>query len=182
MRAIAPRMAADHQPPFFKKYKAIIESSANEKAKFPLVEVFDELELPLIDLSHLKNGPFERQKCIEKMAEAASEWGFFQIVNHGINQELLDRLKYEQIKVFQHPFEKKAERNFLNLSAHSYRWGNPLATSFRNLSWSEALHISLKDISKMDECYKLRYMLKLLCTVISLSLHEIIYMEQTLGH
>ncbi|XWS27894.1 hypothetical protein CRYUN_Cryun25bG0019300 [Craigia yunnanensis] len=145
------------EPPFFEKYKAIFQSSADdEKGKFPMVEVFEEFELPLIDLSHLNLGPFERQKCREQIAQAASEWGFFQIVNHGIPEELLDRLKYEQMKVFQQPFDTKTEKNFLNLSAHTYRWGNPLATSLRNLSWSEALHISLRDISKMDEYKKLR--------------------------
>ncbi|XP_022753944.1 gibberellin 2-beta-dioxygenase 8-like [Durio zibethinus] len=145
------------EPPFFKKYKAIFQSSADdEKEKFPMVEVFEEFELPLIDLSHLNLGPFERQKFIEQIAEAASEWGFFQIVNHGIPEELLGRLKHEQMKVFQQPFDTKANKNFLNLSAHTYRWGNPLATSLSNLSWSEALHISVKDISKMDEYYNLR--------------------------
>ncbi|KAE8654253.1 pentatricopeptide repeat-containing protein [Hibiscus syriacus] len=92
----------------------------------------------------------------KKMARAAVEWGFFQIVNHGIPEELLTRLKQEQIKVFQQPFDKKSEDNFLNLSVQSYRWGNPLATCLRNLSWSEVLHISLNDISKMDEYNKLR--------------------------
>ncbi|KAK6230367.1 hypothetical protein QUC31_001885, partial [Theobroma cacao] len=143
------------EPPFFEKYKAILQSST-EKEKFSTIEVFEEFELPLIDLSGLNLGPFERQKCIEQMDKAAREWGFFQIVNHGIPGGLLDRLKYEQMKVFHLPFDKKAEKKFLNLSAHSYRWGNPLATSLRNLSWSEALHISLKDISRMDECNKLR--------------------------
>ncbi|MBA0634285.1 hypothetical protein Godav_029988 [Gossypium davidsonii] len=144
------------EPPFFEKYKAILQSSANEKEKPPTVEGFEELELPLIDLSHLNLGPLERQECIEKMGQAAIEWGFFQIVNHAVPDELLNRLKQEQIKVFQQPFDKKSENNFLNLSVQSYRWGNPLATSLRNLSWSEALHISLKDISKMDEYNKLR--------------------------
>ncbi|KAG8502694.1 hypothetical protein CXB51_000506 [Gossypium anomalum] len=144
------------EPPFFEKYKAILQSSANEKEKPSTVEGFEELELPLIDLSHLNLGPPERQECIEKMGQAAIEWGFFQIVNHGVPDDLLNRLKQEQIKVFQQPFDKKSENNFLNLSVQSYRWGNPLATSLRNLSWSEALHISLKDISKMDEYNKLR--------------------------
>ncbi|MBA0759255.1 hypothetical protein Gotri_022168 [Gossypium trilobum] len=144
------------EPPFFEKYKAILQSSANEKEKPSTVEGFEELELPLIDLSHLNLGPLERQECIEKMGQAAIEWGFFQIVNHAVPDELLNRLKQEQIKVFQQPFDKKSENNFLNLSVQSYRWGNPLATSLRNLSWSEALHISLKDISKMDEYNKLR--------------------------
>ncbi|KAL4271769.1 hypothetical protein GQ457_13G002540 [Hibiscus cannabinus] len=139
------------EPPFFEKYKAIFQSSADEKEKSTMVDVFEEIELPLIDLGHLNLGPFERRECIETMARAAAEWGFFQIVNHGIPEELLDRLNQEQVKVFQQPFGKKSEDKFLNLSAQSYRWGNPLATSLRNLSWSETLHLSLKDISKMDE-------------------------------
>lgn len=180
-------MAVD--PPFFEKYKAIIHqsSSDDEKEKSdPMGEVFEEFELPLVDLSQLNVGPIERQKCIEQLAEAAREWGFFQIVNHGIPEELLERLKDEQMKVFQLPFETKAEKNFLNLSPNTYRWGNPLATSLKNLFWSEALHISLKDIPKMDEYNKFRYLsirpffifilLYFLCSSLhswtSLSLHE----------
>ncbi|KAK9005064.1 hypothetical protein V6N11_042512 [Hibiscus sabdariffa] len=144
------------EPPFFEKYNAIFQSFADEKEKSTMVDVFEEIELPLIDLGQLNLGPFERQKCIETMARAATEWGFFQIVNHGIPEELLDRLNQEQVKVFQQPFDKKSEDKFLNLSAQSYRWGNPLATSLRNLSWSEALHVSLKDISKRDEYNNLR--------------------------
>ncbi|KAE8703190.1 Detected protein of confused Function [Hibiscus syriacus] len=145
-----------NEPPFFETYKAIFQRSAVEKKKSTIVDAFEELEIPLIDLGHLNLGPFERQECIKKMARAAVEWGFFQIVNHGIPEELLTRLKQEQIKVFQQPFDKKSEDNFLNLSVQSYRWGNPLATCLRNLSWSEVLHISLNDISKMDEYNKLR--------------------------
>ncbi|XP_039040973.1 gibberellin 2-beta-dioxygenase 8-like [Hibiscus syriacus] len=145
-----------NEPPFFEKYKAIFQRSADEKEKSIIVDAIEELELPLIDLGHLNLGPLERQECIEKMARAATEWGFFQIVNHGIPEELLTRLKQEQIKVFQLPFEKKSEDKFLNLSVQGYRWGNPLATSLRNLSCSEVLHISLNDISKMDEYNKLR--------------------------
>ncbi|OMO80552.1 hypothetical protein CCACVL1_12895 [Corchorus capsularis] len=148
---------AVHEPPFVEKYKAIFQNSADQqKEKFPMVEVIEEFELPLIDLSRLNHGPSERQKCIEQISAAAKEWGFFQIENHGIAEELLKKLKQEQRKVFHQPFERKAESNFLNLSASSYRWGNPLATSLRNLSWSEALHISLKDTSKMDEFNDLR--------------------------
>ncbi|GMJ10286.1 gibberellin 2-oxidase 8, ARABIDOPSIS THALIANA GIBBERELLIN 2-OXIDASE 8 [Hibiscus trionum] len=144
------------EPPFFEKYKAIFQSSANEKEESAMVDVFEELELPLVDIGHLNLGPFERQECIETMARAATEWGFFQIVNHGIPEELLNRLEHEQVKVFQQPFDNKSEENFLNLSVQSYRWGNPLATSLRTLSWSEALHISIKDISEMDEYNNLR--------------------------
>ncbi|KAF2314235.1 hypothetical protein GH714_024368 [Hevea brasiliensis] len=104
-------------PPFQETCNALFKGPfvRAEDEKFVVVE---ECELPLIDMKCLTLGQKEREKCIKKMAEAASEWGFFQVVNHGISQEL--------------------------------SLGNPDATCLRQFSWSEALHISLADISRMD--------------------------------
>lgn len=67
---------------------------------------------------------------------------------------MLKSLQYEQRKAFEHPFRKKAEDNILNLSANSYRWGNPRATCLRQLAWSEAFHVPLTDISRIGDAYK----------------------------
>ncbi|KAJ7948478.1 Gibberellin 2-beta-dioxygenase 8 [Quillaja saponaria] len=58
------------------------------------------------------------------------------------------------MKAFHQPFEKKREDIFLNLSAKSYRWGNPMANSMRQLSWSEAFHIPLTEISTMNSQHR----------------------------
>ncbi|TXG67389.1 hypothetical protein EZV62_008664 [Acer yangbiense] len=65
-------------------------------------------------------------------------------------RKVLDSMRYEEMKMFNQPFRKKSKENFMNLSAESYRWGNPIATCLRQLSWSKAFHISLTDISRLD--------------------------------
>ncbi|KAF8398762.1 hypothetical protein HHK36_014620 [Tetracentron sinense] len=109
-----------------------------------------ECELPLIDLGGLtSHHAGERQACVERIARASSEWGFFQVVNHGISSELLWEMRKEQVKVFDTPFERKASCGLLN---ESYRWGTPTAISPKQFSWSEAFHIPLTKISE-EACY-----------------------------
>ncbi|KAJ0963896.1 hypothetical protein J5N97_029018 [Dioscorea zingiberensis] len=85
--------------------------------------------------------------CMATIAKASSEWGFFQVLNHGISHELLREMKEEQKQLFEMPFEKKVTSRLLN---NSYRWGTPSATSRDQFSWSEAFHVPLSEISLED--------------------------------
>ncbi|KAJ6431569.1 hypothetical protein OIU84_018952 [Salix udensis] len=107
-------------------------------------------QLPLIDLGCL-NSTTERERlaCAEAICRASSEWGFFQVVNHGISPELVRNMRREQVKLFQTPFDKKATCGVLN---NSYRWGTPTATCPKQFSWSEAFHIPLSKVSE-QACY-----------------------------
>ncbi|KAJ7981610.1 Gibberellin 2-beta-dioxygenase 8 [Quillaja saponaria] len=156
----------DYEPPFLEKYKTLLQNSFAESKNDYSCYSF---ELPLIDLGKLNNlHHFERNECMEKIREAARKWGFFQVVNHGVSQQVLESLQYELIKVFHQPFEKKSEDIFLNLSDKSYRWGNPMATSLRQLSWSEAFHIPLTDISSMNSQHKtLRSTIEAFATIVA---------------
>lgn len=110
----------------------------------------------MIDLEKLLN-PHERDECMKEISEAASEWGFFQVINHGISKEVLENMISEQKKLFYQPFVNKSDaKNFFNLSPKAYRWGNPCATNLRQISWSEAFHFSLTDFSSMDQHITLR--------------------------
>lgn len=107
----------------------------------------DTKKLPMIDLGRLLLGDAEREGCKKDIAAAAGEWGFFQVRNHGVPEQLLERIYVEQMKVFRQPFNKKKEERLLNFSVDSYRWGAPNATSLQQLSWSEAYHIPLSATS-----------------------------------
>lgn len=107
-------------------------------------------ELPLIDLAALTSSDkAERAKCALQIVQASSEWGFFQVVNHGISPELFSNMRREQIELFNAPFSRKSTCGLLN---NSYRWGTPTATSLDHFSWSEAFHIPLTKISN-QACY-----------------------------
>ncbi|KAK9265412.1 hypothetical protein L1049_001660 [Liquidambar formosana] len=139
----------ESDPPFKETYKTLFHNSLQEaKTGTPYeVLVVEECELPLIDLGRLNLGEFERDECKEEIARASKEWGFFQVVNHGISPEILERMRCEQVEVFKRPFQMKKSEKYMNFSAGSYRWGTPSATCLRQLSWSEAFHIPLTDIS-----------------------------------
>lgn len=112
--------------------------------------IMEECQLPLIDLSGLiSHNEKERVACATAICSASSEWGFFQVVNHGISPELLKRMRREQKLLFRSSFEKKATCGLLN---NSYRWGAPRATSPEQFSWSEAFHIPLTKVSE-EACY-----------------------------
>ncbi|KAJ4836622.1 hypothetical protein Tsubulata_005459, partial [Turnera subulata] len=154
----------DIDPPLKETYNSLLhksspplrgEDKSTTTTAAAAATLIEECELPLIDLSLLGHGSSweMRDKCMEDIRQASSEWGFFQVVNHGIPRQLLDRMQDLQVKVFQQPFNTKATHKKLNC----YRWGNPKATSSNQFSWSEAFHIPLTDVpGLMVEYHNLR--------------------------
>ncbi|WVY99922.1 hypothetical protein V8G54_025992 [Vigna mungo] len=146
----------DYEPPFLDVYKPLLLQNSHGVGVDDGVsgirkDKSEWCELPLIDLSRLSLDHVEREECMKEMSEAARTWGFFQVVNHGVSQELLQNLRQEQMEVFRNPFAEKSRENFLNLPPRSYRWGNPSATSLSQISWSEAFHLFLPDIARIDD-------------------------------
>lgn len=131
------------EPPFQETYKALINSKSINAEDMVVIAIAEECQLPLIDLSMLKHGGSESEKCKAQIAKAAQEWGFFQVVNHGISQEIFKNMRREQGEVFKKPFNEKE----MCLPAGAYRWGTPSATCLRQLSWSEAFHVPMINIS-----------------------------------
>lgn len=151
--------ASDPNPPLLANYAQLVcrsgEALGNVGSK-PEV-VMKECELPLIDLGALRNGnEVEKAACMAAICKASSEWGFFQVVNHGISLDLLRMMRKEQKKLFESSFEKKTTCGLLN---NSYRWGNQAATDPKQLSWSEAFHVPLIKISEKS-CYGEFYSLR----------------------
>ncbi|KAL1207103.1 Gibberellin 2-beta-dioxygenase 7 [Cardamine amara subsp. amara] len=144
------------QPPFKTNFSSIFGSSflgstsdSNTNSSTILTAG---IKLPVIDLSHLTSGEeVKRKRCVKQMVEAAKEWGFFQIVNHGIPKEVFEMMFLEEKKLFDRPFSAKVRENFSDSSKNSYRWGNPNATSPAQYSLSEAFHITLSEISTISD-------------------------------
>lgn len=137
--------AMESDPPFQETYKTLFLQEEAKSSKSSLI--VDEYELPLIDLGRLNLGEFEREECKKEIARTSREWGFFQAVNHGISPQILERMRDEQVALFKKPFQMKSNDNSMSFSPGSYRWGTPTATCLKQLSWSEAFHIPLTDMS-----------------------------------
>ncbi|CAN8288330.1 unnamed protein product [Cochlearia groenlandica] len=137
------------QPPFETNFSAIfgnsfLGSTSGNNTDTTTFQTAN-LKLPVIDLSHLTNGDeVKRKRCVKQMVKAAKEWGFFQIVNHGVPKQVFDMMFLEEKNLFDRSFSEKVREN-------NYRWGNPNATSPAQYSLLEAFHITLGDISSFSD-------------------------------
>ncbi|KAK9074935.1 hypothetical protein SSX86_003254 [Deinandra increscens subsp. villosa] len=63
-------------------------------------------QLPIIDMERLKSADSVDHE-LQKLHFACKDWGFFQIINHGVSCSLLERVKEETQKFFKLPIEEK---------------------------------------------------------------------------
>ncbi|MCL7043770.1 hypothetical protein MKW94_015119, partial [Papaver nudicaule] len=74
----------------------------------PIDDSTAEYNIPVIDIEALLSGePVLADSESEKLHSACQDWGFFQVVNHGINSLLIEKLKSEIHKLFALPLEEK---------------------------------------------------------------------------
>ncbi|XP_017641322.1 protein SRG1-like [Gossypium arboreum] len=64
------------------------------------------LEIPVIDMQRLDSEESMNSE-IHKLDFACKEWGFFQLVNHGVSLRLLEKVKAELEEFFKLPMEEK---------------------------------------------------------------------------
>ncbi|KAI4354531.1 hypothetical protein L6164_003384 [Bauhinia variegata] len=92
-------------------------------------------EIPVIDLSLLSCGNKEE---LLKLDAACKEWGFFQLVNHGVPKEVLQRMKNSAAEFFELPVEEKNKfampPNDIQGYGHAY-----VVSEEQILDWSDAL-------------------------------------------
>ncbi|KAI4308601.1 hypothetical protein L6164_031657 [Bauhinia variegata] len=65
-------------------------------------------DIPVIDMEALKNDSKERFFAIEKLRDACRRMGFFQLVNHGVEQSVLDEALLAASIFFNLPTREKA--------------------------------------------------------------------------
>lgn len=65
------------------------------------------VNIPIIDLGDLNGDYTKHTATLKQIFEACTEWGFFQVVNHGVSDELLDRARCVWYGFFRQPMEVK---------------------------------------------------------------------------
>ncbi|KAK7308569.1 hypothetical protein VNO77_42187 [Canavalia gladiata] len=83
----------------------------------PKAKVVEAGQIPIIDLSE------SREELILKIEKACEEWGFFQIINHGVPSELSRRIEIEGKKFFEQSTEEKRKVKRDEFNAMGYHDG-----------------------------------------------------------
>lgn len=124
---------------------------------------YDNANIPIIDLSGLfenKNGDLivtssnnsSNSNTFSQISVACREWGFFQVVNHGVSHELMDGAREAWREFFHLPMEKK--QKYANKPRTYEGYGSRLGIEKGAiLDWSDYyylhyLPLCLKDFNK----------------------------------
>lgn len=67
------------------------------------------LSIPVIDLKGLNLESVHRKQIVEQVREASETWGFFQIINHGIPESVLEDIKDGVRRFYEQDTEVKKE-------------------------------------------------------------------------
>ncbi|TKY70887.1 Leucoanthocyanidin dioxygenase [Spatholobus suberectus] len=96
-------------------------------------------EVPTIDLREIDSeDEVVRAKCREKLKKAAQEWGVMHLVNHGIPDELINRLKKAGEAFFALPIEEKEKYANDQASGKIQGYGSKLANNASGrLEWED---------------------------------------------
>jgi len=103
--------------------KGLLDAAAGGVVEIPQIfirppeEVAEDLELtrtslrvPAIDLSGVGDkGSCTREKIVEQVKHASEQWGFFQVVNHGVPMKVLDAMLNGAREFNEQDFEVKKE-------------------------------------------------------------------------
>ncbi|KAL6545171.1 Jasmonate-induced oxygenase 2 [Orobanche hederae] len=63
-------------------------------------------DIPVVDLGGMYDENL-REAMMGRLSEASRDWGFFQVVNHGVSPELMDRAREVWRELFHQPMEVK---------------------------------------------------------------------------
>ncbi|XP_074356985.1 protein SRG1-like [Apium graveolens] len=95
------------------------------------------LEVPVIDMEILLDGDVMDTE-LKKLHHTCKEWGFFQLINHGVSYSLLEKVKTEVDEFFKLPLEEK--RKFGQLDGDVERYGQAFVMSNeQKLDWADML-------------------------------------------
>ena len=70
----------------------------------------ENINIPVIDLQHLYGDDQRlKEETLQRVSEACREWGFFQVLNHGVSHELMKSAREGWREFFHQPLELKEQ-------------------------------------------------------------------------
>ncbi|OMO96197.1 hypothetical protein COLO4_15437 [Corchorus olitorius] len=69
----------------------------------------DSFQVPVIDLKSINLDPAAHTEVVKKIRNASEKWGFFQVINHGIPQDVMNKVITGVRRFHEQPKEVKME-------------------------------------------------------------------------
>ncbi|KAF8690598.1 hypothetical protein HU200_040966 [Digitaria exilis] len=108
-------------------------------------------EVPVIDLGRLLDLQFAEQEA-DRLRFACEDWGFFQLVNHGIPEEIITNVRSAIHKFFQLPLEVK--NAYAQLPGDIQGYGQSFVVSEnQTLDWADMFALSTQPPQARDMRY-----------------------------
>jgi len=113
----------------------------------PTPKVVEVNEIPVIDLSESR----DESSIISDIGKACEEWGFFQIVNHGVSSELCREVEIEAKKFFGLELEEKRKVKRDEVNSMGYHDGEHT----KNVrDWKEVFDYLVEDNAQVPSSYE----------------------------
>ncbi|KAF2322115.1 hypothetical protein GH714_006849 [Hevea brasiliensis] len=90
-----------------KKLKDIPHRYIRPDLEFDEVSMDESLQIPVIDMSKLVRNQSGHGDELGELHRACENWGFFQLINHGVPAEVIENMKMEMKEFFKLPLEEK---------------------------------------------------------------------------
>ncbi|XP_022764519.1 protein SRG1-like [Durio zibethinus] len=120
-------------------FQSVPERYIHENMDRPQVpdNLLASLEIPIIDFSLLTKGDEDE---IRKLDFACKEWGFFQIINHGVGEKVLNKMKAAVAAFFALPLEEK--KKYAKAANEIQGYGqNFVVSEDQKLDWSDMIYL-----------------------------------------
>ena len=108
----------------------------------------NETQIPVVDLSLLSD-PAARAGLVASLAEACEKFGFFQVVNHGVDMGLIERCEAEAHKMFELPLDVKERVH--RPPGTSFGYGANTWVNQTVMHWAESFHMQLHPTSNIRD-------------------------------
>lgn len=103
-------------------------------------------EIPIIDMMKLLDPDSFAQES-GKLHLACQHWGFFQLINHNIPSEVVERMKVDVTEFFRLPLEEK--KAFSQLPGNLEGYGQLFVVSDeQKLDWADLLYLNTQPVRK----------------------------------
>ncbi|KAH9291952.1 hypothetical protein KI387_042856 [Taxus chinensis] len=110
------------------------------------------LQIPVIDMGRIVSGCHStRQHEMARLSKACQEWGFFQVLNHGIDGRLLERIKKVVMEFFKLPLQEKEKYAMMPGTIQGYGHGF-IFSDDQKLDWCDMMALATmpKSIRKQN--------------------------------